>query len=267
MLSDRADLDGKRRAADESEPDDAASDRPETRSGPVKTDVEPSECEPAHVPATNDAAEGAADEARSGSDSETPSAAGPGAEESSSSADTGEPNSGVDTRTPKGRFRRSLSALRRPPVLATTLVILLLAAGLAYTATQLWQRAAQDSARASAIASAREYALALTTYDHRNLEGNFRTVTDNSSPGFARQYKQVSDGLTQLIQQYQATSRGNVLNQGVVEAGEDRAVLVLFVDQSITNTNNLQPRVDRTRMQMTLTRPDDRWLIEDVRLV
>lgn len=262
MLSDRADLDGKRRAADESEPDEAAPDRPDTRSGPVKTGAEPSESESAHVAAADDGA--IVDERDTASAAEKASAASSAA---SSSTEVGTPDSGVRPRTTKGRFRRSLWALRRPPILATTLVVLLLAAGLGYTGTQLWQRNAQDSARESAIASAREYALALTTYDHRDLEGNFRTVTDNSAPSFARQYKQVSDGLTQLIQQYQATSRGNVLNQGVVQAGKDRAVLVLFVDQSITNTNNPQPRVDRTRMQMTLTRPADRWLIEDVRLV
>ena len=261
MLSDRADLDGKRRAADDSGPDEAASGQ---RPSVPETRADAAEGGAVHVAAADDVT--TVDESDPGSEVATAPAASSAAEERSSSAES-VAGSSVDSRATEGRFRRLFSALRRPPVLATTLVVLLLAAGLTYTGTQLWQRDAQDSARESAIASARQYALALTTYDHRDLEGNFRTVTNNSSPAFARQYKQVSDGLTQLIQQYQATSRGNVLNQGVVEADEDRAVLVLFVDQSITNTNNPQPRVDRTRMQTTLSRPADRWLIEDVRLV
>lgn len=42
---------------------------------------------------------------------------------------------------------------------------------------------------------------------------------------------------------------------------------MLFVDQVVTNTNNAEPRADRNRMQMTLMRPDDRWLIDEVQLM
>lgn len=172
---------------------------------------------------------------------------------------------GDSTAGPHGRSW--LRALRRPPVLAAALVILLLLAGLGYTGLRLREGAARDAAREEALAAGKQYALALTTYDHQNLRGNFGSVSDNASPGFARQYKEVSDGLTQLIQQYQATSKGEVLNAGVVRAEQDRAVLVLFVDQTITNTNSPQPRVDRTRMQLTLVHPGDKWLIDDVKLI
>ncbi|MCA1190461.1 MULTISPECIES: VirB8/TrbF family protein [unclassified Saccharopolyspora] len=161
-------------------------------------------------------------------------------------------------------------ARRRRPggraVLAAAVVLLLLG-GLATTGWLLHRRATEDAARAGALAAGREYALALTTYDHQDLAGNFDRVAQHSSPAFARQYQEVSDGLTQLIQQYQATSKGEVLHAGVAESSTDRAVLLLFVDQTITNTNSPEPRVDRTRMRLTLVHSGDQWFIDDVQLI
>ncbi|MCX2730481.1 VirB8/TrbF family protein [Saccharopolyspora sp. NFXS83] len=201
-------------------------------------------------------AEGAEDSSTAGGEpavAEDPPGTAGGASESAVEGDAG------------GQAR--LRALRRPPVLAAALAILLLLGGLTYTGVQLREAAVRDTARAEALAAGERYALALTTYDHQNLRDDFGSVSENASPEFARQYKEVSDGLTQLIQQYQATSKGEVRGAGAVRAEPDRAVLVLFVDQTITNTNSPEPRVDRTRMQLTLVHPDGKWLIDDVKLV
>ncbi|GAB2673736.1 hypothetical protein GCM10027271_38160 [Saccharopolyspora gloriosae] len=196
-----------------------------------------------------------------------PEADGPAAGPEDSPAVGGEPVEPPSTfeSTVDGRGR--LRALRRPSVLAAALVILLLLGGLTYTGVRLREAAANEAARTEALAAGERYALALTTYDHQNLPDNFGSVSENASPAFAGQYREVSDGLTQLIQQYRATSKGEVRGAGAVQVDQDRAVLVLFVDQTITNTNSPEPRVDRTRMQLTLVRPDGRWLIDDVKLI
>jgi Mce-associated membrane protein len=54
---------------------------------------------------------------------------------------------------------------------------------------------------------------------------------------------------------------------GVVSATGDRAVVLLAVDQTITNTNSPQPRVERNRMQLTLLKQDGKWRLDDVQLV
>jgi len=48
-------------------------------------------------------------------------------------------------------------------------------------------------ARAEALDAAKRYALDLTSYDYRTIDRNFGVVARNASPGFAAQYKQVSD--------------------------------------------------------------------------
>ncbi|MGH3863752.1 VirB8/TrbF family protein [Actinokineospora sp.] len=158
---------------------------------------------------------------------------------------------------------------RRPRALtiALTLVIVVLLALSGLLGWKFIERRQADSARAAAVDAGTRYATDLAGYDFTNLAGNFTTVTANSTEKFAQQYKQVSDNLTQLIMQMKATSKGAVTQLGVVESDADSAVLILFLDQTITNTNAPQPRVDRNRMRLSLVLSGDRWLIDDVQLL
>lgn len=188
--------------------------------------------------------------------------------ETGQAAEVEKPN--AEEPAPESVDRAGGSGLRRflrAGLLVPALVIALLAGSTAYLGWGLRTSNAVAEARSSASEAGRQYALDLTTYDYRNLEGNFAAVTQNSTEKFGEQYKEVSESLTALIQQYQATSEGTVIRQGVAEADEGRVVLTLFVDQSVSNTNTPQPRVDRNRMQMTLLREGDRWLLDDLRLL
>lgn len=158
---------------------------------------------------------------------------------------------------------------RRPRALtiALALVIVVLLALSGFLGWKFLERRQADSARAAAVDAGTRYATDLASYDFNNLAGNFTTVTANSTEKFAQQYKQVSDNLTQLIVQMKATSKGSVTQLGVVESDADNAVLILFLDQTITNTNSPQPRVDRNRMRLSLLKSGDRWLIDDVQLL
>ncbi|MGW5647844.1 hypothetical protein ACWEV3_30395 [Saccharopolyspora sp. NPDC003752] len=155
--------------------------------------------------------------------------------------------------------------LRKPlPVLALVVVIL---GAVGYLGWQLLQERSAAQARSGALEAARTYATDLSTYDFNELDRNFAAVTANSHGQFAEQYKQISAGLTELIKQNRAVSHGSVLSAGIVESDQQRAVVALFVDQQITNVNTPQPRIDRNRMQMTLVQVDDRWLIDDIKLL
>lgn len=167
-------------------------------------------------------------------------------------------------------FRRIGHALVPRAGIRTIAVIVLvvaLAAVAGYFGWQYFDRVNVTKAQATALAAARTYASDLSTYDYRSLDRNFTKVTANSTGDFAQQYKKVSQNLTKLIQQYHATSKGTVVRAGVSEGTADRVVVVLFVDQQITNTNSPQARVDRNRMQMVLVKSNGRWLISDVALI
>ncbi|SDI07934.1 Mce-associated membrane protein [Actinokineospora alba] len=175
----------------------------------------------------------------------------------------------VDTTESTVEPEESIEDTRRPRaltiVLALVIVVLLALSG--FLGWKFLERRQADSARAAAVDAGTRYATDLASYDFTNLAGNFTTVTANSTEKFAQQYKQVSDNLTQLIVQMKATSKGSVTQLGVVESDADSAVLILFLDQAITNTNSPQPRVDRNRMRLSLVQSGDRWLIDDVQLL
>ncbi|MER7083222.1 Mce-associated membrane protein [Saccharopolyspora kobensis] len=157
--------------------------------------------------------------------------------------------------------------IRRPKVLLAIALLVAVLAVLGTFGIQLHQARAVEDARRTALEAARTYAADLSTYDFTSLNRNFAAITANSHGQFAEQYREISASLTELIRQNRAVSKGSVLSAGIAEADLQRAVVTLFVDQEITNVNNPQPRIDRNRMQMTLLRVEERWLIEDIKLL
>jgi len=153
-------------------------------------------------------------------------------------------------------------------------VFVALAAGLVTTGV-LWSRdraslsdaRALARAEADALAAAQTYAVQLTSYDYRHLDSDFNRVLGDSSPGgrFRSQFTAASTSLKPLIIQYHGVSTATVTGAGVAAgATTDRVTVVLFVDQTVTNTNSPTPRVDRNEVQITLVKSGDRWLIDDV---
>ncbi|WP_410598383.1 hypothetical protein [Amycolatopsis sp. lyj-90] len=155
--------------------------------------------------------------------------------------------------------------LRPRRILAGVLVLLLIGAA-AFAGWQWYRHERLDSARDEASAAAGKYAVELTSYDFGKLDENFKTVAGNSTAAFAQQYQETTNGIKPLLQQYKAVSKSTVLQNGIVDATTDRVVAVLFVDQTITNTNSPQARVDRNRVELTLVHQDGRWLIDGLQL-
>lgn len=170
--------------------------------------------------------------------------------------------------TRRGRgAKRALRTLARVRVLVPLLLITALTAGCALLGVQYLNEDAVRDARDSAKRAAREYAVALTTYDHTSLRDDFGRVSSHATGEFAKEYEQVSANLTKLIKKHESTSEGNVIATGTVSVARDRAVVLLFVDQTIKNANIDKPRIDRNRMRMTLVREGERWLVDNVELL
>ncbi|WP_370946114.1 hypothetical protein AB5J62_00480 [Amycolatopsis sp. cg5] len=133
-----------------------------------------------------------------------------------------------------------------------------------------WQYKTKSDIRAAgdaALATARSYAVTVTTYDFQNLDRNFADVLDGATGEFKDQYTGASGSLRQLIQEAKATARGTVVESGLKSATADRAEVLLFVDQSVTNAATKDPRVDRNRVLMTLEHHDSRWLVSSLQLL
>lgn len=124
-----------------------------------------------------------------------------------------------------------------------------------------------QDARRAVVAAANGYAVDLTTYNHTRLEADFQKVLDNSTGNFKSEYTAASASLRELIAKFKATATGKVLDSAVLSSDENKAVVLLFVDQTVSNSNSREPRVDRSRMKMGLEKRDGRWLISALDLL
>lgn len=156
--------------------------------------------------------------------------------------------------------------VKRTVVVAVTAALALsLAAAVAFGLLWLGEDDV-DSDRAAALSTARNFAATVSSYDYRELDDNIAAVLDGSTGEFKEQYAGAEDALRKLVTEAKAVAEGKVLEVGVKSVGEDRAEVLVFVDQSVTEKGVDKPRVDRNRMLLVMQRNDDRWLVSDVHL-
>ena len=148
--------------------------------------------------------------------------------------------------------------------LVTAFVVLLGAVG--FLGWQLWQERQIADASEQARHAAESYAQVLTSIDSAKVDENFDAVLDGATGEFKDMYSQSSAQLRQLLIDNKATARGVVLESAVQSASKDKVVVLLFVDQSVSNTNVPDPRIDRSRVKMTMEYADGRWRASKVEL-
>lgn len=127
------------------------------------------------------------------------------------------------------------------------------------------ERAVDDAAR-DGLEAARQYAATLTSVSADDLESDFAAVLDGATGDFKDMYAQSSEQLEQLLIDNQAQAEGVVIEAGVKSATATTVEVLLFIDQSVTNALVPEPRLDRSRVVMTMELVDGRWLASKVDL-
>ncbi|MGW4365843.1 hypothetical protein ACWEKT_09370 [Nocardia takedensis] len=166
----------------------------------------------------------------------------------------------------KWAMRRMIAALLwrkvRVPLLIVVAVAALIAAGI--LGWQVKRDNDTDAAAAAGLAAARTYAVTLTSVDSGNLDRDFTAVLDGATGDFKDMYTRSSGQLRQLLLDNKATGKGTVLEAAVKSATTTRVEVLLFIDQTVTNTAAADPRVDHSRVLMTMELVDGRWLAAEV---
>lgn len=165
------------------------------------------------------------------------------------------------TERAKWPWRRYL----RRSALPVLLVALLAISG--YLGWRQWQdhqvKAASEQAQQAAIT----YAQVLTSIDSNKVDENFKQVLDGATGEFKDMYTQSSVKLRQLLIDNKATAHGVVVDSAIQSGSTDRVVVLLFIDQTVTNTAAPDPRIDRSRIKMTMEKVDGRWRASKVQLL
>ncbi|MCR5976611.1 hypothetical protein GDN83_02365 [Gordonia jinghuaiqii] len=193
----------------------------------------------------------------SGSDAESDDAA--HAESGAAPGDGG--STGGTRRTGSGRRAAGIAVFAVVAIIAIAAAALAIVLGL-----QLKNRVDADNAGQEALRTAEGYAVALTSIDTRNLDKDFARVLDGATGEFKDMYASSSSQLRQLLVDNQATGKGTVVDAGIKSQSPNKVEVMLFVDQTVTNTASPDPRIDRSRIVMTMEKIDGRWLASKVEL-
>jgi Mce-associated membrane protein len=162
---------------------------------------------------------------------------------------------------PISRRRR---LLRRVAGAAAALVFVAAIMVAAYLGWQLKQRNDTAAAGRAALAVAQSYAVTLTSVDTNNIDQNFNQVLNGATGEFKDMYSQSAAQLRQVLIDNKAMSKGTVVDAAIKSATKTKVEVLLFIDQSISNVVNPQPRIDRSRVAMTMELVDNHWLASKV---
>ena len=174
-----------------------------------------------------------------------------------------------------GPFKRKRDAtkrLKRPwrQYLRRSVLPLLLVASLAVSGLLGWKlrqehqvKLAGQQAQQAAIA----YAQVLTSIDSDKVDENFRQVLDGATGEFKDMYTQSSVQLRQLLIDNKAAAHGVVVDSAVQSESTNKVVVLVFIDQTVTNSQAPDPRIDRSRIKMTMEKVDGRWRASKVQLL
>lgn len=171
-----------------------------------------------------------------------------------------------DTKAPAAEDNPDSSRLRRLSVAAGGAVLIAAAATSAALGSQLWHHRNIDMASNQAQATATAYAETLTSIDSAKVDENFTRILDGATGEFKDMYTKSSVQLRQLLIDNKATAHGTVVDSAIQSKSEDKVVVLLMVDQTLSNTALPDSRVDRSRMKITMERVGDRWLASKVEL-
>lgn len=124
-----------------------------------------------------------------------------------------------------------------------------------------------DAERQELVAVAETYAVNLTTYDSARLDQDFARVMDVAVGQFRTEYEVAQQSLRELITKFKGKATGTVLARAVLSLDDGRGEVLFFVDQTVTNNNVAQPKIERLRMRMGLEKQSGRWMINKLDLV
>ena len=176
---------------------------------------------------------------------------------------------GTEARSP---FRAPRRGARRRRAVAL-LVVAVVVAGVGYL---LWQLRsdnnqiagfkATDAQRAVVLSTAKTASVDMTTYNYKNLAVFFSTIEGVSTPNYIAVVEKDKPLLTEAFTQGHASSTASVVGSGISSMTATKAVVVLFVDQTVTNTLTKAPTKDLSRVELTLDRQHGKWLVDQVQL-
>lgn len=168
-----------------------------------------------------------------------------------------------------GRLKRCASQVKKRssrkilPTLAALLVVasLSLLGGLFYFLYRP-DRATDAAAVKAAISAASDGTVAVLSYSPDRLDRDFSSAKSRLTGDFLSYYDQFTQQIVApAAKQKSVKTAAVVLRAAVSEFHADKAVVLLFVNQSTQSADRPEPTVTSSSVLVTLTKADGKWLI------
>ncbi|TFV76934.1 hypothetical protein E4P39_08625 [Blastococcus sp. CT_GayMR19] len=159
-----------------------------------------------------------------------------------------------------GRSRPSLPLV---PVLATLLVLLLAAAAfLWFTRPEL--SAVRTGDYVEALQAARSGIVDLTSFDHLTLDDDIEQIRRVATGDLREESVAELDDNRQQLVDAEAIVNTEVVGAGVTRADGDAATVLMVIQATQESTASPQAQVVRYRIQVELTKENDRWVLSGI---
>lgn len=125
--------------------------------------------------------------------------------------------------------------------------------------------------RAGALRDAKSYAAQMLTYEPGKYDELDERIRAISTPEFADSYIKSSQQAREANDAAQASSKGSAENAGIMSIDGETAVVLVALDNTVTSPS--APALGTgngayaSRVKVTLTRDDGKWLVSDFEVV
>jgi Mce-associated membrane protein len=161
--------------------------------------------------------------------------------------------------TPGGRSGLPFSSASRRLVGALAALAVLLAGAAAYLGFLAWNDARTQQAADDAMAAARSGAETLFSYDHRTIDADLAAAKKILTGKLATDYGDTSVAVKRLATENRAIVEASISEAGVVSAEPGRVVVLLYLNQSTQSKNLSGPRLDMSRVRVTMVEVGGDW--------
>jgi Mce-associated membrane protein len=174
--------------------------------------------------------------------------------------------------TARGRHRAARRSSPAPGArrLTVALLALCLIAATALVVLLLERRddRASERARTQAVSAARAAAGDILGYDYRSIDASIQRARASTTGAFRKEYDETAKKLLPESKQVKAIVQATVGSSAVMSASSDRVVVLLFVDQAtvkqVPGEKTPTTRIDQSRVRVTMTKVDGKWLVSEL---
>lgn len=124
--------------------------------------------------------------------------------------------------------------------------------------------ATERSAR-TAPAAAEAAAAAILAYDYKTLDADADTATRYMTDEFATEYSDTFEKVVRpAAEQNRAKVTASVLASAAIRSTPDTARVLVYVDQTTVSRANPRPQRALNRVEMSMVRQGDSWMVADI---